>query len=653
MVHFVPTRHSRLATLASLAMSILVMSGCSSGGHGSGSSTGNMPVSISPPVASVTVTQVISVTATTKDSAGVKWSLSPAGGSISSATSTSGTAVTLTATAAGVYTLTATNASDSTQSASITVAVTDLNGVFTWHNDLARDGANTQEYALTTANVNTTSFGKLFSCPVDGAVYAQPLWAANLTVAGIRHNVLFAATQHDSLYAFDADANPCVQLWHASLIDAAHGAVGAETAVAGNLVGSGAGDITPEIGVTGTPVIDPVAGILYVVSKSVNSTATSFYQRLHAIDLATGNEKPGSPVKIAATYPGSGDGGATTTFNAQQQNQRAGLALVNGTVYISWASHEDAGSYYGWVAGYTYSGAALGHAATLNVTPNVGSGGIWMSGGAPSADSAGHLYLITGNGTFDANQGGAPNNDYGDSLLQLTPGLAVSSYFTPSDQASDEANDADFGSGGAALVLNRAGGSPQHLVVGGGKDGTLYLLNGDSLGGLGDGNARQSFQIGAPIFATGAFWNNTLYLAGLSAPLNAYAFNSSSEVFNTVATSLSPTAFAFPGSSPSVSASGAASNGIVWALDSSQFCTPRSPACAPAVLHAYDASNLASELWNSSLSGADAAGNAVKFTVPTVANGKVYVGTRGNNSGGAFGSSSVPGEVDVYGLKQN
>jgi hypothetical protein len=682
MIDFTPTRHNRLATLASLVLGIrsdnevtdivmdrpgrhklttacvsmavgaLFTCGCSSHGSGAPSSGASGPVSISARQLSLTATQTVQVTATTTDTAGVAWSLSPAGGSVSPATSASGTAVTLTApTAAGVYTLTATNVSNSAPGAAITVAVTDLNGVFTWHNDLARDGANTREYALTTANVNSTSFGKLFSCPVDGAVYAQPLWVANLQVAGVRHNVLFAATQHDSLYAFDADAHPCVPLWQASLIDAAHGAAGGETAVAGNLVGSGGDGITPEVGVTGTPVIDPVAGILYVVSKSVDATGTTFYQRLHAIDLATGNEKGGSPVLIAATYPGTGDGTATTTFNARQQNQRAGLALVNGVVYIAWASHEDHTPYYGWLVGYTYNGSAFTRSATLNVTPNVGQGGIWMSGGAPSADSAGHLYVITGNGVFDATNRSAPNNDYGDSLLQLTPGLTVSSYFTPSDEASDNANDVDFGAGGAALVLNLGSGPPQHLVVGGGKDGTLYLLNGDSMGGSGDGNARQFFPNGAGIFATGAFWNNTLYIAGLNQPLSAYAFNPGSLLFSTTAAANSPTAFGFPGSSPSISATGTTSNGIVWALDNAHYCTPQSSGCGPAVLHAYNAASLASELWNSALTGADNAGNAVRFTVPTVANGKVYVGTRGNNTGGVYGSGGVYGEVDVYGLK--
>jgi hypothetical protein len=543
-----------------------------------------------------------------------------------------------------------------TVSASLTVGVTNLAGMYTYHNDLARDGSNLQEYALTTSNVNTTSFGKLFSCTVDGAVYAQPLWVANLAVGGVKHNVVFVATQHDSLFAFDADANPCVQLWTISLIDTNHGGTGGEvtvpSGVPGYLVGQGAGDITPEVGVTGAPVIDPSSSTLYVVSKSMNAGGTVFYQRLHAIDLATGNEKTGAPVTIAATYPGTKDGGTTDTFNPRQQNQRPGLAFVDGTVYIAWSSHEDTPPYYGWVIGYTYNGSSFTQSYVLNVSPNVGYGGIWMGGGAPSADSNNHIYLITGNAEFDATNASAPNNDYGDSFLQLTTGLAITSYFTPSDQASDDANDQDFGAGGAAVVLNLTSGSLQHLVIGGGKDGTLYLLNGDNMGGLGDSNARQYFNIGRGIYATGAFWNNNFYIAGWSGPLVSYSFNSSTNLFNTSVSSQSSTSYGFPGASPSASSNGT-SNGIVWALDNTNYCTTQSPGCGPAVLHAYNASSLTSDLWNSSLVSADAAGNAVKFTVPTVANGKVYVGTRGNNTGGVYGSTSVSGELDVYGLKPN
>ena len=308
---------------------------------------------------------------------------------------------------AGTYTISATSITDGSTTASINVAVTDLAGVTTYHNDLARDGANTQEYLLDTSNVTATTFGKLFSCTVDEAIYGQPLWVPNLTISSAKHNVILVATQNDSLYAFDADTNstPCTPLWHANLIDSAHGANSGETSVpssgSGALVGGGSGDIAPEVGVTGTPVIDPATNTVYVVSKSAIISGPSFYQRLHAIDLLTGNEKFSGPVAIAATYPGTGDGGTSTTFVAREENQRPGLALVNGVVYIAWASHEDNPPYYGWVIGYNASD--LSQASVFNDAPNVGFGGIWMGGGAPAADSSGNLYLITGNATFDAN----------------------------------------------------------------------------------------------------------------------------------------------------------------------------------------------------------------------------------------------------------
>ena len=619
-------------------------------------------VAVSPGRAGLAVGQALPVSATTNDNAGVTWSVRPAGGTFNPGTSLNGAPVTFTAaSAAGVYTLTATSVTDTAQSASLSVGVTDLPGVYTYHNDLERDGANTREYALTPANVNTGSFGKLFSCSVDGAVYAQPLWVANLSVGGARHNVVFVATAHDSLYAFDADASPCTQLWKVSLIDTGHGAAAGETTVPSGtsdfLVGFGpgsGGDITPEVGVIGTPVIDPAGAILYVVSKSVDSGRTNFYQRLHAIDLTTGNEKSGSPVAIAASYPGTGDGGTRVAFSPRYQNQRAGLALVNGRVYVAWGSHDDAPPWYGWIAGYVYNGAAFTQSAALTVTPNTQEGGIWMSGGAPSADTNGHLYVITGNGTFDVTNPSGPTNDYGDCFLQLNSSLAVSSWFTPSDQATDNSQDFDFGSGGSALVLNLSTG-PQHLVVGGGKDGMLYLLNGDAMGGSGDPAAYQHFSLlgSNEIYETAAFWNNTLYIAPVATSMLAYAFDPSTNLFNTTPTSQSAATFAFPGSTPSVSASGAGSNGIVWGIDSSNYCTAMSTACAATVLHAYDATDLATELWNSSMVGADAAGNAVKFAVPTVANGKVYVGTRGNNTGGTVGSTTISGELDVYGLKPN
>jgi hypothetical protein len=647
---------------------VLLVSACGGGGSKSTPSTANPPapitLSISPGRAGITIGQKLPLAATTNDPAGVTWSVSPAGGAFAPATSANGATVSFTApSTAGVYTVTAKSVTDATQSASIAVGVTDLAGVYTYHNDLARDGANTHEYALTPANVNSGSFGKLFSCSVDGAIYAQPLWVANLTVSGAAHNVVFVATQHDSLFAFDADASPCSKLWSVSLIDSAHGGTANESPVpsggTGALVGNGAGDLTPEVGITGTPVIDPARAILFVVSKSMSPGGGAFYQRLHAIDLASGAEKPGSPLTIAATYPGAGDGGATVTFNARTQNQRAALALVNGTVYVAWGSHEDKGPFYGWLLGYGYNGSSLNLSNVLNAAPDGGDAGIWMSGSAPAADAAGNLYVLTGNGSFNAANAAPPDRDYGDSFLQLSPALTVLQYFTPTNQQSDRNYNNDFGAGGATVLAELPAGSVvRHLAVAGGKDGNLYVLNLDALDGFGDQHAWQELSVGTEgdlnadtpgvIFCAPAIWNNRLYLAGATQPLAAYAFSPPTAKLTAQETSAG--AFGYPGTTPSISATGT-TNGIVWALDNGKYCTDASPGCGPAVLHAYDAGNLGTELWNSALSSADAAGNAVKFVVPTIANGKVYVGTRGNNTGGALGSTSVAGELDVYGLK--
>jgi hypothetical protein len=616
----------------------------------------NGALTVSPKTAAITLSQTQQFTATVPGGGAATWSVDGIAGGNGTVGSISSSGVYTPGTAVGTHTALATSVANSTQSGSAVVAVTDLAGIYTHHNDLARDGANVREYALTTANVKTTSFGKLFSCTADGAIYAQPLWVANLTVNGAQHNVVFVATQHDSLYAFDADAAPCVTLWHANLIDTNHGGTAGETTVPSgdtvHIVGSGSGDVTPEVGITGTPVIDASTATLYVVTKSVDSTRTVFYQRLHAIALTTGNEKTGSPVPIAATYPGSGDGSSTTTFIPKQQFQRAGLSLVNGVVSIAWASHEDTPPYHGWIMGYTYNGTSLSQSSVLNVTPNGTLGGIWMSGGAMAADSNNNLYVLTGNGTF------APSNgNYGDSLLQLTSSLSVLQYFTPSDQATDEATDTDFGSGGAAVLADLPAGSPvTHLVVGGTKNGTLYVLNRDTLGGLENSPNLpvQKFALNRAIFSTGAFWNNKFYLAAAGGALSAYSLDATTAQFSATPSSSAAT-YGWPGGTPSVSADGAQS-GIVWILDTNKYCTKQSSGCGPAVLHAYDAinaTNVMTELWNSAMVSADAAGNAVKFAVPTIANGRVYVGTRGNNTGGVNGSTSVSGELDVYGLAPN
>ena len=623
-------------------------------------------VTISPKRGGLTITQSLPVTATVQNdagAAGVTWSASgPACSGTTCGTFarvTSNSATYVAPNTAGFYSISAISVADVTKRASISIGVTDLTGVLTYHNNLSRDGTNIHEFALTTSNVNTATFGKLFSCQADGAIYAQPLWVPNLTVAGASHNVIIVATQHESLYAFDADATPCTTLWHVNLVDSAHGGSSGETSVpsggAGALVGSGYGDISPEVGITGTPVIDPTSNTIYVVSKSVNAS-TQFFQRLHAIDLTTGAERvaPHS-IDSSISVPGTGAGSIAgrVAFDPRNESQRAGLVLSNGVVYVAWASHEDRDPYHGWVMGSNASTLALVANGVFNSTPNqVGTlsysrGGIWMGGGAPAVDAAGNLFFITGNGTFDANTGGS---NYGDSVVRLSTasGLSVADYFTPLDQASLDANDTDFGSGAATILVDQPAGPVTHLVIGGGKQGNLFLLNRDSMGKFSSStnNVMETVNLGNAIFATPVFWQNNLYVAGVGT-LKQFAFNTSTGKFNGAPFSQSSTSYRFPGATPSASSNGA-TNGIIWALDNGLYCSPQSPGCGATVLHAYDATNLATELWNSSQAAAnrDLAGHAVKFTVPTVANGKVYVGTRGNDS-------SVLGELEVYGLLPN
>ena len=615
--------------------------------------SGNISVTISPKRGGLPISQTMPFTATvTNDvgSAGVTWTAS----SGSFRTQSISAATYVAPNTAGVVTVTATSVADVTKSATAAIGVSDLAGVFTYHNDLSRDGVNSQEYALTTANVATATFGKLFSCATDGAMYAQPLWVANLPMQGGAHNVILAATTHDTVYAFDADASSCVKYWSVSLLG-----IG-ETYVSSSDVGTG--DIQPDIGIIGTPVIDPGSNTLYVISKSKTSgttctPATSCFQRLHALSLTDGSEKFGGPVNItsAISVVGTGDGssGGNVAFNTLRQNQRPGLVLSNGVVYVAWASHGDNTPYHGWVIGFDKT--TLARVATFNANPNGSDAGIWMGGGAPAADTSGNLYFLTGNGTFDVNSGGT---DYGDSTVKLSTasGLSVAGYFTPADQQNLEEGDSDHGSGGAAILVDQPAGPHQHLVIGGGKEGNFFLLDRDNMGGYGanfnpvDSNAVQKFAERDAIFSTAAFFNNALYIAGVSGPLKSFAFNTTTGLFNTAQTSQSAGTFGFPGATPSVSARGT-TNGIVWAIDNGQYCTQQSPGCGAAVLHAFDATQLSSELWNSSQSAGDAAGNAVKFTVPTVANGKVYIGTRGNDTGN--GGTTIPGEIDVYGLKPN
>ena len=597
----------------------------------------DLSVTISPKRGGITLSQTLKFSATVQNdpsNQGVTWTAS--GGTFTNVTTTS--AVYNPPSNPGVYVITATSIVDSTKRSSSTIGVTDLSGVTTYHNDSTRVGVNSQEFALTPSNVNTSTFAKLFSCTVDAPVYPQTLWVANLSINGGTHNVIFTATSHNTVYAFDADANPCVTYWaNNTLIPSG------ETWP--TAVDMGSQDIQPDVGIVGTPVIDPVAKVLYVVTKTKNVGTNArgpgeCHQRLHALNLSDGKEIANVELTSAITVPGTGDGsnGTSVPFDPFHENQRPGLALVNDTVYLSWGSHNDQVPWHGWIMGFNKSN--LSAAPTFfNASPNGKGAGIWMSAGAPSVDSNNNLYVITGNGDYD----GA--TDFGDSFLKVNANLVLQDWFTPFDQAILGSD--DLGSGGAAVLADLPSAPVKHLLIGGGKVGSgnageIYVLNRDAMGHLENTGTPivQKFPLLRHIFATPAFWNNTLFIAGLNGPLQAFALNPTSGLFNPTPTSTSSALFPGFGATPSVSANGN-SQGIAWAVETSQYGPPSTYGTGPAVLHAYDATNVTRELWNSAQAAAnsDQAGNAVKFTVPTIANGKVYIG-----------SSS---EIDVYGLLPN
>ncbi len=601
----------------------------------SGTSTGTtmssnaaISVSILPRRGGAVISQTIGFTASVQNavgSAGVTWTKT--GGTFTNSTATS---VTFSSTTAGAFTVTATSNADNTKSASATVGVTDLAGVTTYHNNPSRDGTNTREFALTPSNVNTSSFGKLFSCAVDGEVYAQPLWAANLSIGGGTHNVVFVATQNDSVYAFDADARPCHQYWQKSFLSAGVTAV--------PFADTGASDINKKVGITGTPVIDLAGQTLYVVAKTKEGTG-NFHQRLHALSLMDGTEKFTGPVDItsAITVPGTGDVGDGSTcssgsgnvpFCPLEENQRAGLALVSGNVYVAWGSHGDNQPYHGWIM--RFSASNLAQAPVLfNDSPNGRESGIWMSGGAPAFDSSNNLYVITGNGDYDGTK------DFGDSILKLNSSLALQDWFTPAVEGTLDSQDLDLGAGGAVVLVDLPSSSFPHVLIGGGKgtnaQGQIYVVNRDNMGQLNTTDqVVQEFSLGGMIYSTAAFWQNTVYIAVVRLQLQAFPISTSTSMLSTTPGSQSAHVFGFPGATPSVSSSGT-TNGIVWALDTnSTTAMNASGTDGPAVLYAYDALNLGTQLYRSdtTIGAANAAGNAVKFCVPVVANGKVYVGTQ-------------------------
>jgi hypothetical protein len=500
----------------------------------------------------------------------------------------------------------------------VTTAAPSAADVLTYHNDIARTGQNLYETVLTPSNLTSAKFGKLGFYSVDGLVDAQPLYASSVAVPGNgTHNVLITATEHDSVYAFDADTGATI--WHTSMLNSG------ETTSDNR----GCSQVTPEIGVTSTPVIDRAGGsngAVYVVAMSKDGSG-NYHQRLHALDLALGTELFSGPAEIQATYPGTGDNsiGPNVVFDPGQYVERAGLLLMNGAVYTGWTSHCDIRPYTGWIIAYSKS--TLAQTSVLNVTPNGNEGAIWMSGAGLAADTSGNIYFLDGNGDFDTtlNSSGFPaNGDYGNAFMKLSTsgGLAVADYFEMYNQSSENGSDTDLGSGGALVLpdLNDGAGHTMHLAVGAGKDSNLYVVNRDSMGKFNPSNNNSIYQelagaLPGGVFAMPAYFNNTIYYGSIGNPIQAFTITNAK--LSTNAAAHTANSFGYPGATPSISANGT-SNGIVWAVENTN----------PAVLHAFDATTL-NELYNSNQAagGRDHFGSGNKFIVPTIVNGKVFVGT--------------------------
>jgi hypothetical protein len=507
-------------------------------------------------------------------------------------------------------------------SASAALSVHPPPDVTTYHNDNLRSGQNVSETYLTPMNVAATSFGKIGFLPTDGRVDAQPLYLAGVPVLGQgEHNVVYVGTEHGSVYAFDADTQAL--LWQAAALG-----VG-ETSSDDRQCPSA---ITPEIGISSTPVIDRghgPNGAIYFVAATEDSSA-HYHHRLHALDVTSGAELFGGPVEIQAQFPGTGGGtnGVNVVFDPAQYFDRAALLLANGVIYTSWGSHCDVWPYTGWLIGYDES--TLQQAQVLNLTPNGNQGGIWMGGDGPAADEAGNVYLLDGNGwfdtTFDAN-GFPSRGDFGNAFVKIgpTPPARVIDFFASHDTAILSIEDFDLGSGGLLLLPDvvDSAGKTWHLALGSGKSGSIYVVDRDNMGKFDPkvNNVRQEIPVCCPpyyadgaVFSTPAYFNSTVYFGAVNEPVQAFSI-SNGELSSSF-TMLSSNTFPYPGVTPSISANGS-TNAILWAVENG----------TTGVLHAYDANNLSSEVYNSNTNAARDQFGANKFVVPMVANGKVYVGT--------------------------
>jgi hypothetical protein len=493
--------------------------------------------------------------------------------------------------------------------------------VLTYHNDNFHTGQNLTETILMPVNVNASTFGNLFVLPADGKVEAQPLYVAGLNMLDQgTHNVAFVATEHGTVYAYDADqgGDP---FWQVSLLGP--GETPADT--------QGCGQVTPEIGVTATPVIDLTAGghgTIYLVAMSRDSIGT-YHQRLHALDIVTGEEEFSGPVEIAATFPGDGDGstGGLLQFDPKMYKERAALILSNGVIYTSWASHCDFEPYTGWVIGYDqYS---LSQTLAHNFTPNGEGGSIWGAGAGPAVDSGGYLFFQLANGTFDPGLDvlGFPNSgDYGNAFVKLSVNggsPSVLDYWTMHNTVPESDADADLGSGGVMLLpdLTDALGTIRHLGLGAGKDSNIYVFDRDNMGKFNpdsDGAIYQELQgtLGNSVFAAPAWFNGTVYFGAIGDRIRAFPVTAAR--VSAAPSAITPTPFGYPGATPAISANGSG-NAILWALENNE----------PVVLHAYDANDIGIELYNSNQVASDSRcdGGGIKWIPPTIAEGKVVVPT--------------------------
>jgi hypothetical protein len=521
----------------------------------------------------------------------------------------------------GKHQITAISSMDPTRKADAQVAVTLTApppppaqvSLLTRHYGNDRTGANTSENVLTPANVNPSQFGKLFAYAVDADIYGQPLYVANLQIPGKGpHNVVYVATENDSVYAFDADGRSFTYLWKTSFLNPADGVT---TVPCAEVEGC---SLAPNVGITATPVIDAASNTIFVEARTKENG--QYVHRLHALDIVTGAEK--SSVVIQPSVHGIGDdndGNDNIPFNPLRENCRPALLLSQGVVYVSCASFNDLDPYHGWFAGY--DAASLQPVNVFNSTPNGGEGGFWEATG-PAADAAGNIFTVAGNGTHDPAQ-----SNFGQSVIKLTPAggqLQVSDFFMPFNVSHLNFLDLDMGSGGPLLLPDQPDSAHPHLLAVVGKEGKVYLLDRDALGGFNPAGDQVLQELPDAVgtgaercFATPAYWQGKLYFFGANDALKA--FSVSKGLMSTSPIMQGADTFSFPGANPVISANGN-TNGIVWVLQWNQN--------APGVLRAYDAANLSKELYTSNQAGArDALGHVIKFSEPTVVNGKVFVGT--------------------------